>query len=329
MESRMTYQDTLLEACRADSRIVVLTAENRGAIRKLPDELGDRFIDVGIAEQTMIGMAAGLALRGRIPVAHALAAFLLMRAYEFIRTDVGIAGLPVKLVGAVPGLLSEANGATHQAVEDVALMRTIPGMQIVTPADEQELLAAMPLVIASPSPCYVRFNAQPPAVVHSTPFAMGKAETFGEGGDVAILTYGLLLGEAVGAARKLSAASIPTTVINLRTLVPLDTATIARAAGEARLLVTLEDHMVPGGLFSILSEALLTMSYRPRVLPLGLSSRWFRPGLLHDVIAAERLSAGAIAESITAALATDAPISPHYPTNGAPFAPQNAHARHR
>jgi transketolase len=318
-EARMTYQDLLLEACRADERIVVMTAENRAAIRSLPSELGDRFIDVGIAEQTMIGMAAGLALRGRIPVAHALAAFLVMRGFEFIRTDVGIAGLPVKLVGAVPGLLSEANGPTHQAIEDVALMRTIPGMQIVTPSDEQELLEAMPHVLASPAPCYVRFNAQPAAVVHTTPFAMGKAETFAPGGEIAILTYGLLLGEAMGAARRLSAAELSTTVVNLRTLAPIDVAAIVRAANEAKLLVTLEDHMVPGGLFSIVSEILCGIGARPRLLSLGLGSRWFRPGLLPDVLVAERLSGSAVAESVIAALAEnsagDAPLA-H--SNGAP-----------
>src|SRR5262245_13462283 len=113
------YADALYDLARADERIVVMTAENRAPIRSLPSLLGERFIDTGITEQTMVGMAAGLALRGRIPVIHALAAFLTMRAFEFIRTDVGIANLPVKIVGTVPGVLSEANGPTHQALEDI------------------------------------------------------------------------------------------------------------------------------------------------------------------------------------------------------------------
>jgi transketolase len=298
----MTYQDLLLEMARRDERIVVLTAENRASIRALPDALGEKFVDVGICEQTMIGMAAGLALRGRIPVAHALAAFLTMRAFEFIRTDVGIAGLPVKLVGAVPGLLSEANGPTHQAIEDVALMRMVPGMQIVTPADEQELLDAMPHVLASPAPCYVRFNAQKAAVSHATPFSMGKAEAFGQVGEVAILTYGLLLAQAVSAARQLSENAIPTCVLNLRTLAPLDVAAIGRAASEVTLVVTLEDHLVPGGLSSMVAEVLAGSGSRAKLLSLGLHSRWFRPGLLRHVIAAERLDAASVAESVTAAL---------------------------
>ena len=148
----MSYEDALLRLARADDSVVVMTAENRAAIRGLPAKLGPRFIDVGIAEQTLVGAAAGLALRGRVPVCHSLAAFLTMRAFEFIRTDVGIAGLPVKLLGGVPGFLSEANGPTHQAVEDVALLRGIPGMRIFCPADEEELVEALPAVLAEPAP---------------------------------------------------------------------------------------------------------------------------------------------------------------------------------
>src|SRR5262249_54002342 len=119
---RMNYEQLVEHLAQQDSRIVVMTAENRAAIRNLPATLGDRFIDVGIAEQTLIGAAAGLALRGRIPICHALATFLVLRAFEFIRTDVGIARLPVKLVGGVPGFLSDGNGPTHQAIEDISLI---------------------------------------------------------------------------------------------------------------------------------------------------------------------------------------------------------------
>src|ERR1700732_2662806 len=191
-----TYEETLLEIAKRDHTLVVMTAENRGAIRNLPAPLGARFIDVGIAEQTMIGAAAGLALRGRVPVCHALATFLTLRAFEFIRGDVGIARLPVKLIGAVPGFLSDGNGPTHQAIEDIALMRVIPHMQIVCPADEVELAAALPAVVASGEPCYVRFNATRATVEHVAPFEMGRAEVLSEGEDVSILTYGFMVREA-------------------------------------------------------------------------------------------------------------------------------------
>src|SRR2546430_13615449 len=152
-----TYEEVLKECALRDERIVVMTAENRAAIRNLPPQLGERFIDVGIAEQTMIGAAAGLALRGRVPIVHALATFLTLRAFEFIRDDVGIARLPVKLVGGVPGFLSDGNGPTHQAIEDIALMRGIPNMQVFAPASMDGLASTLPNILASPEPCYIRY----------------------------------------------------------------------------------------------------------------------------------------------------------------------------
>src|SRR5579885_712973 len=158
-----TYEEVLLECALRDERIIVMTAENRAAIRNMPPKLGERFIDVGIAEQTMIGAAAGLALRGRVPIVHALATFLTLRAFEFVRTDVGIAHLPVKLVGGVPGFLSDGNGPTHQAIEDISLMRGIPGMTVFCPADEQDMLMMLPEIWASPDPAYVRVITKPAA----------------------------------------------------------------------------------------------------------------------------------------------------------------------
>src|SRR3984885_15123099 len=146
----MTYEELLTETALRDERIVVMTAENRALVRHLPDVLGDRFIDTGITEQTMIGMTAGLALRGRIPIVHALAPFLTMRAFEFIRTDVGIAHLPVKLSGYIPGVLSDGNGPTHQAIEDVSILRGIPGMEVYCPADEDDLVKMLPSIWSAP-----------------------------------------------------------------------------------------------------------------------------------------------------------------------------------
>src|SRR3569833_3875091 len=142
----MTYEELLTEIALSDARFIVMTAENRALVRNIPGKLGNRFIDTGITEQSMGGMAAGLALRGRIPVVHALAPFLTMRAYEFIRTDVGIARLPVKLSGYIPGFLSDGNGPTHQSIEDVAIMRGIPGMEVFCPADEDDLVRMLPAI---------------------------------------------------------------------------------------------------------------------------------------------------------------------------------------
>ena len=297
-----TYEDALAAAAARDPRVVVLTAENRAAIRGLPGRLGPRFIDVGICEQTMVGMAAGLALRGRIPVIHALAAFLTMRAFEFVRTDVGIPRLPVKLVGGVPGLLSEANGPTHQAIEDVALMRGIPGMQIVCPSDHEELVAALPHIIASPNPCYVRFNSSPAAVHHPTPFQLGKAEWLATGRDCVLAGYGFLIPELMRAAALLRGSGVEAGVLNLRTLVPLDEDAVLHAARTARLLVTVEDHFLAGGLYGIVAELALRQGVACRALGLGLEERWFKPALLPDATRLAGLAGEDIAARVLASL---------------------------
>jgi transketolase len=298
----MSYETVLEKLCQGDPRVVVMTAENRAAIRHLPERLGDRFVDVGICEQTLIGAAAGLALRGRVPVCHALATFLVLRAFEFIRTDVGVPRLPVKLVGAVPGFLSEANGPTHQAIEDVAVLRTIPHLRIVCPADEEELDACMPDVVASPDPVYVRFCAVPRTVKHVAPFAFGKAEIVSEGSDVAILTYGFLLREAARAREILEERGLSVRLVNLRTLEPLDEAAVLEAARGSRLVATFEDHLLVGGLYSIVCELLVRSGTTAHVLPVGLEKRWFKPALLEDVLAFEGFTGDALAKRIVVAL---------------------------
>lgn len=298
----MTYEEALcLQAGRRDN-LIVMAAENRAPIRNLPAVLGPRFIDVGICEQTMIGAAAGLALRGRVPVVHALAAFLTLRAFEFIRTDVGFGWLPVKMVGYVPGFLSEANGPTHQAIEDVALMRGIPDMRVVCPADVEELVSALPVLLDDPSPCYIRYNELEPVVEHREPFALGRAEVLSEGDGVALLTYGFLLREASAAAALLEQQGVPVRLVNLRTLAPVDEMEILASVRSTQLVVTIEDHFATGGLYSIVAEVLLRHGAAARVHPIHLGSRWFKPALLPDVLEHSGFSGPRLAERVLAAL---------------------------
>lgn len=278
------YEQTLIELAEKDDRIVVMTAENRAAIRNLPNIIPERFIDTGITEQTMIGAAAGLALRGRIPLVHALATFLTLRAFEFVRSDVGIGNLPVKLVGGVPGFLSDGNGPTHQAIEDVALMRGIPNMYVFCPADEEELVAALPQILYSPHPVYIRHNALKAAVEHVAPFEIGKAEQFSDGRDITILTYGMLLAQVWQAREILEQEGYGVRVLNMRMLKPIDEAAVLQAAQETSLLVTVEDHFLTGGLFSIVSETLVRHGVMADVLPLALEERWFKPATLPRVM---------------------------------------------
>ncbi|GMT46653.1 MAG: transketolase [bacterium] len=294
----MNYEDLLREIVLSDERFVVMTAENRSSIRNIPECLGERFIDVGIAEQSMIGIAAGLALRGRIPVVHALSAFLTMRAFEFIRTDIGIAGLPIKLVGAFPGFLSEANGPTHQAIEDIALMRGIPSMNVFCPSDEEDMLIGLETILKSPWPSYIRFNDLVASVKHDNDFHTGRAEVISTGEDITILAYGTLFREACRAMRLLEAEGKSVGLINLRTLKPIDEEMIINAAMQTSLIVTVEDHFLAGGLFSILGEMFLRHNVRCRVFPFGLDERWFRPAMLQDILEYEGLTGEKIADKI-------------------------------
>lgn len=294
---KMNYEELLYELVKSDERIIILTAENRAAIRNLPSKLENHFIDVGIAEQTMIGMASGLALRGRLPVVHALSAFLTMRAFEFIRTDVGIANLPVILVGSFAGFLSEANGPTHQAIEDVSLMRGIPNVNVFCPADEEELIQGMKEIIKTQSPYYVRYNSAEPLITHEN-FKIGKAEVVGDGCDVALLVYGVLFNQALIAVEQLENEGIRTRLINVRTLKPIDEIELLKASDECELIVTLEDHFITGGLFSILSEILIKNQKTANVFPIAFNNKWFKPALFDDALNYEGFTANKIYNKI-------------------------------
>lgn len=279
----MNYEQLLIETALADERIIVMTAENRALVRNAPAALKGRFIDTGITEQTMVGMAAGLALRGRIPIVHALAPFLTMRAYEFIRTDVGIAHLPVKLSGYIPGFLSDGNGPTHQAIEDVAIMRGIPGMEVYAPADEADLVGMLPIIWSSPAPAYVRINHKPGSYTHA-PYLPGKAEIVARGKDVTLLVYGFLFENALKAKALLENEGLSVGLINMRSLKPVDEAAIVEAAAGSGRLVTIEDHFQTGGLYSIVAEVLLKHRITADVTSLSLGEDWFKPGLLGRVL---------------------------------------------
>ncbi len=291
----MNYEETLAGLAKKDERIVVMTAENRALIRNMPALLGDRFIDTGITEQTMIGAAAGLALRGRIPVVHALASFLTMRAFEFIRTDVGIAHLPVKLCGYIPGFLSDANGPTHQAIEDVSILRGIPGMEVYAPADENDLVAMLPDMINSPNAAYIRINNKKMSYQHSD-YVPGKAEVISEGNDITLLTYGLLFENTFRAKAMLEEKGYSVGMVNLRSLKPMDEELILNIAGNTSLIVTVEDHFLTGGLFSILAEIFLKNTITCPVFPMALRNRWFKPALLNSVFEFEEFTPEKIAE---------------------------------
>jgi transketolase len=215
---------------------------------------------------------------------------------------VAIPNLPVKMVGGVPGFLSDANGATHQAIEDVALMRTLPNMMVFCPSDAEELAQGIKVLAEYPAPCYIRHNPHPAPIAHTAPFEIGKAEVLSDGNDVAILVYGFLLREAVKAKAILEAKGKSVRLVNIRMPKPIDEIAILNAVKECRLVVTLEDHFLTGGLYSIVAELLLKHRLTGNVLPIALEQRWFKPALLDRVLEYEGFTGKQIADKILNAL---------------------------
>jgi transketolase len=247
----------------------------------------------------MVGICTGLSLRGRIPIAHALATFLTMRAFEFIRSDVGLGNLPVKLIGGFPGFLSEANGPTHQAIEDVSIMRGIPNMNVFCPADEEDMLICLPEILKDSSPWYIRYNNPKAVYNHNRNFKKGKAEIISEGKDVTILVYGILFKQALEAKNILEKAGFSVGLINIRTPKPIDENAIIKASKKSKLIVTIEDHFLAGGLYTIIAEIFLKNKITCNVLPLALKDKWFKPALLPDVIRFEGFTGEKIAKNIS------------------------------
>jgi len=293
----MDYQQLIRDTALNDDRIIVMTAENMALVKELPALLGKRFIDTGITEQTMIGMAAGLALRGRIPICHALTTFLIMRAFEFIRTDVGIPALPVKLSGFIPGFLSDANGPTHQALEDVALMRGIPNMEVFCPAGQEDMIGMLPYIWSSDKPSYVRIVTRKTEYDHA-PFEKGKAEVISSGEDINILVYGFLFSEAMKTRDILKKEGYSVGLINMRSLKPVDEEIITKIASSGSLMITMEDHFISGGLYTIVAEVLLKHQLSVSVLPFAMKDRWFRPALLDAVLEYEGFTGRQMADKI-------------------------------
>ena len=301
------YEQALVELAESDPRIVVMTAENRAALRSLGDRIGKRFLDVGIAEQTLLAMAAGLARAGRRPVVHALAAFLTMRAFEFIRTDIGIPGLPVILTGYVPGLLSEANGPTHQAIEDIGLMRLIPGMGVYSPATVDEIAESLPMLIRSGRPWYIRYtSAQRDDAMSLPKTKFPDPQILREGEDCCFCTHGIVTPSVLQAAELLEQKGISARVVYLPVLSPVPEDVIDSQFRKFPLIVAVEDHFRTGGLSSILAERLASTAHIlmarglgiPRIVPHTLGDRWFTPCLMPRLLKEEGFNPEHLADQI-------------------------------
>ncbi len=258
--TRDGFGRALLELGESNKDVVVLSADLTESVRAhwFKEKYPDRFISHGVAEQDMISTAAGLALSGKIPFACTFGAFASGRAWDQIRVSVAYMNLNVNIAGTHGGISVGGDGATHQALEEIALMRIMPNMTVVVPADAREAYLATKQAAEIPGPVYLRLGrAKVPFVADTPLFKIGKAKVMAEGNDVAIIACGHLVHTAIEAARHLKAGNIQARVIDLHTPKPIDREAVIKAAEEAGAVLTLEEHTVYGGMGSAVAEVLV------------------------------------------------------------------------
>ena len=287
---------------------VVLDADLAAATKTgvFKKKFPERFFDCGIAEGNMVSVAAGIATTGQKVFATSFAMFAAGRAYEQIRNSIGYPHLNVNIVGTHASITVGEDGATHQCSEDLALMRTIPGMSVICPADATEAYAAVEAVLNHEGPCYLRFGRfAVPDLTAEMPeykFELGKGVTYREGKDVTIVANGYMVHLALEAAEILKAEGIDAGVINMHTIKPLDTELLAKAAKNSGAIVTAEEHSVIGGLGAAVCEALAESCPVP-VMRVGVQDTFGRSGKVPELLEMYGLTAQNIAENARRAIA--------------------------
>ena len=278
--------------------MVVITAQTRVSLRNIPEKLNQNFIDVGISEQNLIGLGAGLAKLGFLPIMHGMSAFLTMRAFEFIRTDLGYPSLPSVVVGTFNGLSATgngtANGPTHQAIEDIALMRLVPNMTVVAPSDVSETLQILDNISKLNGPLYIRDSNFGSISMQRDPFVWGKNECIIKGENVAILSYGTILDICLKVSEKLSEKSFSHAVYNMRFLKPIDQEILYEIFDKFKKIFVIEDHINMGGLSSIIKEFAWENHKDNKITFINLRESFFRPGNFNDAIQNTELAEGKI-----------------------------------
>ncbi|MBQ6815167.1 MAG: transketolase family protein [Lachnospiraceae bacterium] len=296
--TRDSYGNALVECGKEYPNLVVLDADLAAATKTgtFLKAFPERHIDCGIAECNMVGIAAGLAATGKIPFVSSFAMFAAGRAFEQVRNSVAYPHLNVKIGATHAGISVGEDGATHQCNEDIALMRSIPGMVVINPSDDVEAKAAVKAAIEHDGPVYLRFGRLATPVINDTPdykFELGKGVVLREGKDVAIIATGLCVAEALAAADKLAADGISAKVINIHTIKPLDEELVLAAAKETGKVVTVEEHSVIGGLGSAVCDCLSEKAPTP-VLKIGVNDVFGESGPATKLIAKYGLDAEGI-----------------------------------
>lgn len=270
---RTAYLDTLYELAKKDQRVYALISDN-GAIvyDKYRRDLPAQYLNLGISEANMVGMAAGMASCGKIPFAYTIGAFLAYRAFEFIRNDVCLQNQNVKIVGTGAGEVYSALGPTHHSTEDLGGLRTLPNLTIICPASPLEVKKATRAAYEHKGPVYLRLgtNREPEIYEGDYEFKIGKAITLRDGKDATIIGTGSILKDALDAAEQLQSVDISIRVIDMHTIKPIDKKVIIKAVEETGAIVTVEDHNVIGGLGSAVAEVVAEYGKRVELKRIGI-----------------------------------------------------------
>lgn len=285
--TRESYGEALLELGKENKDIVVLDADLSSTTKTnlFAKEFPNRFFDMGIAEQNMMSTAAGIATCGKIPFASTFAVFAAGRAYDQIRNSICYPNLNVKICATHAGITVGEDGATHQMIEDISLMRTLPNMKVMSVSDDKQTKWAVKEISKINGPCYLRLArvATPDIYDDSQKFEFGKGIQIGDGADATIFATGVVVVEALKAKEELSKKELNVRVVDIHTIKPIDKEIIIKCAKETEKLISIEDHNIIGGLGSAISEV-LTEFYPKKLIRLGINDTFGRSGKAADLM---------------------------------------------
>ena len=303
--SRNGYGEGLVLAGEENEQVVALCADLTESTKtqSFAEKFPERFVEIGVAEQNLATVAAGMALGGKIPFISSYAVFSPGRNWEQIRTTICYNDVSVKIIGSHAGVSVGPDGATHQALEDIAIMRSLPNMIVISPADSVEAKKATLAMARLAKPCYMRLSREkiPVVTTEQTPFEIGRAEVFYEGSDVVIIATGQMVYRALLAAKEMELYKISVRVINCHTIKPLDKQTVLKAAEDCGAIVTAEEHQVTGGLGGAVAE-LLSQNFPVPLKIIGIEDRFGESGEPNELMEKFGLTEKAIVKAITEVL---------------------------
>ena len=306
-DPRKTFGEAVIEASENNPRVVVLSADSSSGsgLGDFPKKFPGRHFEFGIMEQGVIGFASGLATTGKIPVFAAIAPFVTARPFEMFRNDLGYMNQNVKVVGRCAGLTYDQLGSTHHSIDDVAIIRTIPGVTVINPGDPVTIKKAVHAMIAHTGPCYMKIGAPPMPVLYpeDVDFRLGKGIVIKDGHDVALIGTGTVLSKAVAAASLLEASGISVRLIDIHTIKPLDRDLILSTAREIGKIVTVEEHFTAGGLGSAIAE-ICSQEHPARMKMIGIGDNYASNGPYEELLSQHGLQPDQIKNSVIKFLST-------------------------